>query len=450
MRLLEHHKRVVAGAAFTALSLLVACGGGPGAGSAEKTEKLLELRALNAEIEGRWDWARIYYGELRATRPTDAGLLRREGLAWLAGYQQSWSEGMRLLEASLQLEENTEARQQWVEKAIALGELDKAKLAVGKLGEGAQALLLAAEAHADRPGEAQTLATRALEAAKQENLDPQIRARIHLLLATLADQNGDAEKTLEHVRQAARDSPLDPSAPYLEGRLHRRARRMTEAEQALARSEQLRLFHHDGTLKPLPPAEALALLREIEKNSPPSLAIGRRKLELLFASGLREEAESLLNALRQDPSFTIRDRALAATWAADAGSIALARTLFEEVLALDAEDRGAISSLAVLDLERGALKEARVRLEQALVQDPGIGRYHAVLARVALAEDRADEAERHGREAIRLAPWNWDWRQACAELLLARGKQDEFRSLLMNLPEKGPAAEAFLQRHGIP
>lgn len=422
---------------------LAGCGSGSPTGS---SPELLRRQAENAEIEGRFDWARVYYGELRKQVHEDPELLRREGLAWLAGYQQSWSEGIRLLGLSLAKEEDRETRRRLVEKATALGDFAAAQQFADKLADSAYDLCLRAEAELGEPEKARGLAEQALAKASKEHVEPALVARIHLLLASLAEGRGEVGLALEYAKAATLEAPLDPAGFYLLGRLYRRAREAEPAKAALERCEALRRLSHDGTLKPLPPAEALTLLRDLEAQASPAFSFSRRKLELLFAAGEREEAQTLIEKLRQDPAFGPRERAEAATWAAASGSKQLARTLFEEVLAVKRNDIGAESSLAVLELERGAFSDARQRLEKAMVVAPGIARYEALMARLALSEDKAEEAEQHFRRALELAPWNWDWRQSLAELLIAQGRQNELPQLLANLPETPPAAEAFLAR----
>jgi lipopolysaccharide biosynthesis regulator YciM len=56
--------------------------------------------------------------------------------------------------------------------------------------------------------------------------------------------------------------------------------------------------------------------------------------------------------------------------------------------------------------------------------------------RLALIEERRDEALREIARAVELAPWDWSWRLELADLHIARGERERARRVMVEAVEK--------------
>jgi len=435
--------RIPAGALAAAL-LLAGCGGGPSSPPGEDGDGELDrLRAENAVAQGRHDWARIYYRRDHQRHPERVESLRREGLAWLSGYQQSLSEGTEVLRRYLELRpDDAEAARRLVSSLLLLGEWSAAREWADRLGDGAEAHRLRAEAALEADPEAAREAVgRALEAAPE---DPRILA----LAARVAERAGEVEAARRYAERAVRRDPFDATSFYLLGRLARRQGDLPAAREALEIHQLLRRLQHDGTMAPLEPEAALEVLGELRGKLPAeTFAVRRREVTLLFEAGRLAAATDALESVAADPEASTADLLTFATLAGEAGRTALSRRLFERVLEADPENRGAVASLALLDLEAGRLDDAGERLDAALARDPHFARYRYLRGLVARARDRPEAAREHLERAVELAPWEWPWRRDLADLLLAVGDEEGFRRAVAGAPEETPAVEAYRRRH---
>ncbi len=400
------------------------------------------LRAQNAEAEGRFDWARIYYRQDLAAHPDRLASQRGEAISWLSGYQQSLSQGALLLRRYLERQPDDDLVQRLVRTLLLLGDWEQARTWVDRLAPSPAADLLRAEAWLPADLE---VAHRA--ASQALGHDPQL-ARGHALLAQIAESRGQPEDALFHAREAVARDPFDFQSFYLIGRLLRQQGDRAGALQALELHQGLRQLFHDGTMQPLAPEAALTLFEKLLPQLPQAtFAVKKKQLELLFQTGRLGPAQALAEELAAAPLASRQDLLEVATWAGEQGRTALARKLFTQVQASHPQDRGANASLALLDLDRGELAAASTRLQAALAADPHFARYHYLLGRVARAQDQPQVALAHWLQATLLAPWEWPWREDLANLLLSLGEIERFQAVLSETPEETPAAAAYRSRH---
>lgn len=394
----------------------------------------LELkRARNAEAEGRFDWARLHYRADREQHPERLESLRGEGLAWLSGYQQSWSEGTGLLAQALARENDALLRRRLVATLVQLGDIEAATKAAQGLEMDAEGLVLLARLERGRDLE---VARKRVDEALA--LDSKVQGGA-ALAAELADEAGAVDQAELQATRALALDPLDAGSLYLRARQLRAKGDAEAARRLLARLEKVRQIRHDGTAPPLPPTEALpifaALAAELD-HLPKSFRL--TWIEALLVAGEAEKALAQIDALLTQADLDARELAKLATQLHGAGRVARARQLFEAVLKQAPDEAGAAASLAQIDLEQGRLSEARRRLETELAKRPDFARLHLLLGRLYRAEDRAEEARQSFEKALELAPFMASWRVELADLLLILGQEDEVAKLLAAAPESTP------------
>lgn len=424
---------------LAALALLSAC-------RAETSGDRDLWRAENALHQGRHDWARIYYRRDRERHPERLSSLEGEGLAWLAGYQQSLSTGIELLDAYLaKAGPQPELERRLAAAELLLGEWERARARLARAGEGPEADLLAIEAAHGGP-EAGAALARALAEAPGD-------ARVQAKAAELAHAAGDAAAARRHAEEAVRLNPLAYPSWYLLGRLAQRAGDRAAAERAFRLHQLTSRLRHDGTLAPLPPAEALAALTELEGLLPAAretLPVLRLEVETAFAAGALDAALDALAALTTHREATADDLMVGAAQAHAAGKSTAARRAAERALELDPAHLGARASLAQLELEAGRFAEAAAAITKGLGASPHMARFHLLKARLALAQGGEGEALAELGEAVDLAPWEWTWRTELADLLLAKGERDGARQLIAEAPEEAPGLLAWKKAQNLP
>ena len=418
------------------------------------------LRAENALAQGRHDWARIYFRNHYEAHPEHLDSLRQEALAWSSGYLQSLSTAVERFEAYLALQpDDVEIRRRLASTQLLLGDFEAAAETARTLPEGPEEDLLRAEALQETAPEEALRAVRASLEVRPWH------ARARTLAAELKEQLGNDDAALANTMEAVRLQPLLSGSYYQLARLWRRGGDLEATRDALEAYRLASRISSDGTMAPLPPEEALeetAKLEELFRRrfatpqdvaAPLPLPLARKRVELLFASGRRAEAAAAAREVlaRRDgaggPVMSVTERLELAVAADQAGQQRFAREIFEDLLREHPDNRGAIASLALLDLRSGDLAAAEARLEAGLAAHPDFARYHYLRGRVAVAEGDGDEADRHLSEAVHLAPWEWSWRETYADLLLARGEHDAFRRLVQEAPEETPAREAYERAH---
>lgn len=99
----------------------------------------------------------------------------------------------------------------------------------------------------------------------------------------------------------------------------------------------------------------------------------------------------------------------------DAALTAKAEQAYLQALEIDERQVDAALGLAMIEMRRGSLERAEVRLKQAIDSDPGVAHAHYLLGEIYLGQDRLDEAE----EAFNQALWE-DGDHALSHYGLAR------------------------------
>ena len=425
---------------------LIACteGSRPDHESPADDEALLDRwRGENAVAQGRYDWARQYFARDVERYPDHLPSLRQEGLSWLSGYQQSLSTGAELLARYLERQGDDQAIvQRLVQVLLMLGDDEALERWAAALDDSAAGHRLRAEvALRQDPQQAVQSIDAALALAPED-------AAVQSAASRIFEHLEDGPRVLEHARRALELDPFDFRAVYLLGRWTQRLGDRQEARRWLELHQGLRRLQHDGTMAPLPPEEALQLMDALEGQLPTlPFAWHKRRLQLYFERADLASAQSLLNEVAEAPQVTVHDWVEMATWAGDAGRRGLAEDLFGRALQADGEHVGALASLALLSLEQGDLQRASELLEDGLESRPKMARLHFLAGRVAVQQDQGEAARQHFEEALRLAPWEWSWRVALCDLLLALGDRAAFDEALETAPEETPGWLAYRQQH---
>ena len=410
---------------------------------AERASDLDLARAENALLEERHDWARVYLARDVERHPDHLDSLRRLGLAWSSGYQQSLSEAAATFERYLEHQpDDQEILLRLIDTQQLIGQWEQARPWLDHLDDSAAAnlararLLAEIEPEAARPAIERALAT-----------DP-AQPGVQALAAEIFARDGDSGAALGLAEAAVASNPFDYQSWYLLARLRRAQGDSEGARQALDVQSKVRRLQEDGTMGSVSDSEKLALLDQIE----PSVAAAgryrfeRRRAELLFATGETHAAVALAQRLLSEPQADLTDRLRFAKWAEEAGRRALARDLFDDILAKNPDHRGALSSVVILRLHSGELASARNLVEQGLRRHPNYARLHFLRGRIELAEGHQPAALAAYHRAIELAPWESGWRLALAELLRRQGELAAVRQLLDEAPEANPRIEAFRER----
>ena len=437
---------MVRGAARGLSALLVglaalACGDA----AVDSAAELARWRGENALAEDRADFARIYFAEARSASD-DPQLLRSEALAWLSGYQQSLSTGAELLSAYIEKEPgDSEARRRLAATLEVLGREQEARaLLEHPLCDGCT-MELASSWVGEDPARALGILERwQAESGSVADSDRERAAQI-AARAAVALELADA---LERCEEALSAQPLQVEIWYLLATEALRRGDRERAARALEVQRHLRVLFEDGTLGQIPPEETLstgAALRELLGERPWQLL--RLEIPALAALGRADELRSRVAELWGQEA-PLAARLEAATAAGDVGLRGFAQELFGEVLEIEPTHRGAIASLALLEIEANELEAAVGRLEAAVSGDPHFARYRLLLGRALARGNELDAAERELRLAVDLAPWQDSWRLELVELLRARGSRD-WRSILEQAPETTPALQAARRQLGL-
>ncbi len=400
-------------------------------------------RAENALLEERHDWARIYLARDVERHPDHLDSLRRLGLAWSSGYQQSLTEAAATFERYLEHEpDDQEILLRLIDTQQLIGQWEQARPWIDHLDDSAAANLTRARLLAEiEPDAARPAIERALA------LDPSTPG-VQALAAELFARDGDSAAALELAGEAVASNPFDYQSWYLLARLRRGNGDSEGVRQALEIQAQVRRLQEDGTMGTVADSEKLKILDQIEPWVAPAgrYRFEHRRAELLFATGQTSAAVSLVKRLLDEPQVDLTDRLHFAKWAEEAGRRSLARRLFDDILAENPDHRGALSSVAILRLQSGDLAAARSLVEEGLEQYPNYARLHFLTGRIEVAESHEPAALAAYRRAIELAPWESGWRLALAELLRRQGDLDSVRQLLDEDPESNPQIEAFRDR----
>jgi tetratricopeptide (TPR) repeat protein len=402
------------------------------------------LRARNAVAQGRYDWARIHYGRDHERHPERLSSLREHALCWLSGYQQSLSRGTELLrEYHSRAPGDTEAARSLVRALLLLGEQVEARERAALLPADPDSDLLRAQALLDADTEA---ARRAIEGALAGAPDD---ARVQATAAEVYERSGEADRSRTHAERAVALDPLRYTTLYQLARLHRKRGEHQASARYLRLHQDVTRLLQLGTLAPLPPAEALSLLDRIQGElGEGGFPLRKRRVRLLLDAGRLQEAVAAARGLSDDPQATLTDLLELATWTGEHGRHGEARQMFEGVLRRHPGNAGAVASLAQIEIDAGRLAAARARLTEASGRDAGLARFHLLLGRVERREGRLDAARERLERAVELAPWEWSWRKDLGDVLLAQGRDREFRAVLRAAPEEAPGLAEYARRHG--
>ncbi|MBZ0114286.1 MAG: tetratricopeptide repeat protein [Thermoanaerobaculia bacterium] len=428
------------GATLLICGLLFGCGSDR---DGQEREDLEFVRAQNALAQGREDWARVHFRRDFERHPERVESLRGEASAWMSGAQQSYSEAVNALRGVLERDPtDQESRRLLVRALLNLGDWDLAQSEARDLDDSEPSRLLLAESLRETDAEeAREVLERALDAGAES-------WSVHSLASEVFERLGDFERSAEEAQRAIRQNPLDYSSYYRLGRQARRRGDVEEATELLETHQLLARLVGDGTMSPPPPQDALSLLdRLAARGGVETFAVQRRRAELLLEAGRLAEAENLIRELGQNNEAGISDLLEMARDLGDAGRLASSRSLFEGVLGLDPHNRGAVSSLAFLDLDRGEVETARRRLDEAIQADPDFARYHYLRGRVAVTDGEELVALGSFGEAVNLAPWEAGWRVELVDLLRATGDEARAREILFEAPEASAILDDYRRRH---
>ncbi|MEZ5330999.1 MAG: hypothetical protein R2991_02865 [Thermoanaerobaculia bacterium] len=86
-------------------------------------------------------------------------------------------------------------------------------------------------------------------------------------------------------------------------------------------------------------------------------------------------------------------------------------------------------------------------LEDALADDPQVGRQRCLLGTLQAERGLAKAAEENLERGVRLSPWRVECRLALAELWERGGRREDVAALLADAPEP-ERFEAFRSQHG--
>lgn len=378
----------------------------------------MRARAKYAFEQGRWDWARVYSGQLAESPRDRADALRMLGVSWLSGAGGSLSRGTSVLARYLEMRPgDLSVRRQLVVTLLRSGQFVEAERWAEGLGEDAESLALLSRVFAGQdPGRAQRLAMRALD------LDPsQIDA--HGVLARLAEARGEFQISYDHALEVIELNPLDARS-Y--GRLLRLERyrgesdstsRFVEASEIAGRLVQSR----DAGRLPL--MRELSLIRRLgELIGTESAPLRKRLTELLLVTGRIDEGLAGIRGLQSDGLLSISDRLVFGRQMADLDRFKEARHQYQAVLDEDAGNATARSSVALCDLALGEATKARESMLAAVEEDPWWAGYHAVLGRIELGRQNPAGAVSRLEIALELAPWKTDWRRLLETSLRTAGR----------------------------
>ncbi len=397
-------------------------------------------RAENALAQGRQDWARIHFQRDLDRHPERLSSLRALGFAWLSGYQQSLSTGIEVLDRYLASRPagspaDPEVAIALARAELALGHGDAAAARLDGAGDGLEAELLRAEVLLDRePASAVAAAERAVALAPGD-------FRAALRLAEARDRTGDTVKARAEARRAAELNPLSYPAFYLLARLERRLGDEAAARRAFDLHALTTRLQSAGTLAPAPPAERLALLRELAASWPAAqsaLPTLRLQAELAFATANLGLAQASLEAVARHPEADAGELMSLAALAHQAGRTSAARLAIDAALAREPDHLGALLSRAQLAIESGDLAAASDLLSRLAEGHPHLARRAWLESRLCQAQGQEEAATLALRQALDLAPWEAAWRLELADRLLALGHGSEAAELVAAAPEPTP------------
>ncbi|MEM8963855.1 MAG: tetratricopeptide repeat protein [Acidobacteriota bacterium] len=423
--------------------LVVGCG---------TSRDLALLRVENALAEGRADRARVHVAEYLERHPNDAEAWRLGGEAWMSGNLRSPSRAVEHWQQYLTFEpDDQELTTRVAEALFVLGDFEDAATWVARAGEGARADLLRVRLALDADPER---AREALERVMEAEADGMDRREVDALAARLYAQLDQADRALDHARQAIEADPFDLQSTYLAARLERRGGNLETATELLETHQMLSRLVGAGSTAALIGAEAVEQIRELaQRVNADAVAFRLTLVRNLAELGERGEAEELLTGLVEDSELTAAQRLELAGIADRLDHFDLAGAFLDSVFMDASTTQGnqseALVGLAVLAHREGEQAAYRDRVDQGLVRFPTSARFHHLDGRIRLADGERDAASRSLQRALELAPWNVDCRLDLANVYLADGRLDEVEALIDAAPEESAEIDAYRRRHGF-
>lgn len=228
-------------------------------------------------------------------------------------------------------------------------------------------------------------------------LDPR-RTALRRNLALHLERGGRAEEALAELALGARLTPAEPALVLDQARLLARQGRAADAEAALVAGRE---------------------------RIPGNAEIVGDLVALLAGTGRLEEAEVLLAAELERRPEAIGLHYNHGVLLASMGRLAEAAERFETVVGAQPENLAALENLAGVLCGSGRFAEGLARFEQALALAPDDAETRFLAAGAALELGRLEVAERHAREAARLAPGAPAVWSTLARIAHLRGDPDE-------------------------
>ncbi len=413
------------------------------AGCRPQPDDLSLLRARNAMAQDRADWARTYFAEYRQRHPDHLESLLGEAVAWSTGYQRSRARTRELLRQYLEVQpRDQEALMRYINELLVVRDQTEAESRLEFLDRSIDSDFLRARVEASpRPGRALELVVSVLDRGPET-------AAAWALKAELEDRIGQHTLSITSAQKALSLDPFRYSTVYLLARQYRRMGEVQAADSALEMHEIVAALQADGTRKAVGAAEELDLLESLRPFvDAEGGAFRARLVAALFRAGRITEGINEAEREIDERVHTVSELISLAVLADQAGARALARRLFEEIAGRQPDHIGAQASLVMLDLEAGRLDRAETRLLEVHAANPDFARLVYLKGRLALVQGDSDEAVEAFKRALLLAPWEWQWRVALAELHLAREERKALKRVVDEAPETPPGWQEWTARH---
>ncbi len=408
-----------------------------------KQQDLNFQRGLNAMAQGRYDWARHYFIEDLRENPERPDSLRALGLAWVAGYEGSLSNGVAVFRQYMALRPDDDQIQIELAKALLrLGQKQEARFLAVAADDSLQSNQLLAEIELqDNSASALKYILRALE------IDPD-SYRSQLLAAKIYQALAQYETALIHANLAAYADPFPKATFYILSQLHREMGEPEKAEKSLAVYELLDDLPENSMPNRLTLFEELALMNKLKD----LLASDSPKFQmtmcrLLWETGQRDEAEHLLDLIESKIDLMPQHWLVFADLAAELGKTQLAIIYYERFAAENTDNGVSLLKRAELATRMGDLVEAKKLLKRGLEQYPNHAPFLYSLGTISLGQNQLEEAEMYLIEALEVAPWQTTYRITLADIYLSDGRLDAFEQLLRQSPSKDKQLENYKSLH---
>ena len=399
------------------------------------------LRGRNAQLLSRHDWARSYFAEDLKRHPQRLESMRGVGVGWISGFEGSMTKAIDAFESYLEaVPDDGEIRIRLARALLIAGQDAEAAAVLRALPPSTEADILVAESALRQDPR---FALSRLE--KVLRSDPTNLEANHLA-SRAYEHLGEPEKALDALARSRELKPLDPKQYYTTAQILYRLGRDSEAEDALAVYRMVSQLPKPG--RPVSPVEELRVLRQIQNHlGAPHPVLQRRLAKALIQAGDTQSARPLIATILQSDAsneFIIGLGQAAHT----RGSDAIARELYDTVLANEPTHLQALSSRARLASELGEYAIAEEMVQRGLDVEPHFAPLHFVAGMLSLARNNDDEAQGQFERAVELVPWLPRYRLTLADLYLTTGDLDAATELLQQGPPD-PRIEEYKERHSL-